>query len=85
MPPAEIYQGGVKIQEVKRNRTHIGRLNGHEVIVRDKGAGQDTELLSEELAVEGEEQVTKVIHLSPGSSITLDGGEIVKATSTYST
>ncbi len=69
MAPAEILQGGKKINKIQGGNTHEGQMNGKKVFVEDNPPGCN-------LKVD-----THTNYLPHGSSVTLDGGEIVKSVS----
>ena len=70
MAPAEIIQGGNVVNIIKgSDDRHIGKLDGREVEVKDEEPGCK---IHSTKGGAGK-------HLQVGSSITLEGGEIVKS------
>lgn len=65
MAPAEIWQGGKIVNLIKGLNTHVGKLDGKKVEVKDSNPGCAIEPVKSYLPI--------------GNSITLDGGEIVKS------
>jgi hypothetical protein len=72
MAPAEIWQGGQVVNLIQGNNTHVGKLDGEEIVVEDSDPGCQLR------RVDGKPLLTKS-YLGNGVSVTLDGGEIVKA------
>jgi hypothetical protein len=63
MAPAEIWQGGNLINVLKGNSSHTSRFDGREVVIKDSD----------------EANQTLKTYISPGNSVTLEQGEIVKS------
>ncbi|MBU1327390.1 hypothetical protein KKB64_04465 [Patescibacteria group bacterium] len=74
MAPAEIWQGGKVVNEVRGDKKHIGKRGGVRVCVIDSPPG--CQILFEKRFEEGKRTGR---YLDPGDSETLDDGEIVKS------
>ena len=69
MAPAEIWQGGRKVNKVKGDNTHQGKMDGEKVWVKDDPPGCQLTTVKEKMGV----------YIGYESSITLDDGIIVKS------
>jgi hypothetical protein len=73
MAPAEIWQGGNLINVLKGNSSHTSRFDGREVVIKDSDdKGEPGCILLEA-------NQTLKTYISPGNSVTLEQGEIVKS------
>lgn len=69
MAPAEIYQGGRRVNRVKGDNTHQGKIDGEKVWVEDNSPGCQLITLKDKVGR----------YVGYGNSITLDDGVIVKS------